>query len=57
MQMTSPRVDDPATKNALTEVATPVPVRCPLGMSIDARSDEVYSMTLRVSSLLDRLAL
>lgn len=36
--------------------ATPDPVRCPIGRSMDARSDEVCAITARVRSLLDRLA-
>ncbi len=37
-------------------VAAPEPIRCPLGRSMDARSDEVCEISSRVRSLLDRLA-
>lgn len=37
-------------------VAAPEPIRCPLGRSMDARSDEVCEISARVRSLLDRLA-
>lgn len=41
---------------SLAEVASPRPVRCPLGEAMDSRSDEVYDLTCRVRMLLDRLA-
>lgn len=47
---------DMTAKNAGNTAAALEPIRCPIGRSMDARSDEVYAITLRVRSLLDRLA-
>lgn len=50
-----PVLNPPSPANA-NGTAAPDPVRCPIGRSMDARSDEVCAITARVRSLLDRLA-
>lgn len=51
-----PVLNPPSPANATGSASAPVPVRCPLGMSMDARSDEVCEISARVRTLLDRLA-
>lgn len=50
-----PVLNPPSPANA-TGASTPDPVRCPIGRSMDARSDEVYAISQRVRDLLERLA-
>ncbi len=52
-----PVLNPPSPANAAgASTVPPQPVRCPLGMSMDARSDEVCEISARVRSLLERLA-
>lgn len=51
-----PVLNPPNPANAAGATSVPVSVRCPLGMSMDARSDEVCEISARVRALLDRLA-
>lgn len=51
-----PVLNPDVTNTGSAGAAAPEPVRCPIGRSMDARSDEVCAITARVRSLLDRLA-
>jgi hypothetical protein len=52
----APVLDPAPTVADSSNTAAPVPVRCPMGASLDTKSDAVHYATTRLHDLLNRLA-